>query len=151
MGLWRGYYPSIPHGNVYIFAASMAALLYLYRNSGANNDSIFRIIKFVAGPYEAKDYVHNEMRDASHRRDEHNSRKSKLISKSNIFMDSLGAYQRLISWIKSFGSHQCCPHRHSCAHFVLGVSKKMRIFALCKINKINLSFFDDFCFCKMAQ
>ncbi|XP_011302970.1 transmembrane protein 135-like isoform X2 [Fopius arisanus] len=125
MGLWRGYYSSVPNGNVYIFAASIAALLCLYRNSDANTDSIFRIIKFVASPYEAKNHRHNQIRDRGDRRDMQRDRVQNPISKSNIFIESLRAYQRLISWIKSFGRHSACPHPHSCAHFVLGGGSKL--------------------------
>ncbi|XP_015110710.1 transmembrane protein 135 [Diachasma alloeum] len=125
MGLWRGYYRSIPYGNVYIFAASMATLLYLYRNSDGNNDAIFRIIKFVASPYEAKNHIQSQIGDRADRRDGQSDRVEHSISKSNILMETLRAYHRLTKWIKSFGKHCRCPHPHSCANFVLGGGSKL--------------------------
>ncbi|XP_063985470.1 transmembrane protein 135-like isoform X2 [Diachasmimorpha longicaudata] len=124
MGLWRGYYRSVPHGNVYIFAASIAALLYLYRNSDDNKDSIFRIIKFVASPYEAKNYIQSQIEDRIDRQ-EGRSNIQKSVSRSNVLMESLRAYRKLINWVKSCGKHCRCPHPHSCAHFVLSGGFKL--------------------------
>lgn len=45
MGVWRGYYSVIPRGEVYIFATSMATLLYLSRSHCNKSDSIYRVIR----------------------------------------------------------------------------------------------------------
>lgn len=45
MAVSRGYLSVIPRGEVYIFAAGMAMLLYFYRSKTGNNDSIYKIIR----------------------------------------------------------------------------------------------------------
>lgn len=45
MAVSRGYVSVIPHGEVYIFAAGIATLLYLFRSNKNNSDSIFKILR----------------------------------------------------------------------------------------------------------
>lgn len=127
MAVWRGYIKPIPYGNVYIFAAGMATLLYLLR-SRSSKDSIFKIIKFIVGPYEDPEYVDNQIISDEYSND---IRGRPIINRSkssfNIVRQSLRIYQDIIDWIKSYKKHISCPHPHSCAHFVLTVSSKLYI------------------------
>jgi hypothetical protein len=45
MAVSRGYAYVIPRGEVYIFAAGMATLLYFFRSKDNNSDSIFKVIR----------------------------------------------------------------------------------------------------------
>ncbi|KAK0164812.1 hypothetical protein PV328_003386 [Microctonus aethiopoides] len=125
MAVWRGYIKPIPYGNVYIFAAGMATLLYLLR-SRSSKDSIFKIIKFIVGPYEDPEYVDNQIISDEYSNDR---RGRPIINRSkssfNIVRQSLRVYQTIIDWIKSYKKHISCPHPYSCAHFVLTGSAKL--------------------------
>lgn len=127
MGVWRGYWKPIKFGNVYIFATSMAMLLYYYRCEEIKKDSIFRIIKFIASPYE--DPTHNDHKNIPiNNSNKHTDAKKKIIYKNkkslSIIWKSLKVYQYIITWIKSLTRHSTCPHPHSCIHFIIeGTSK----------------------------
>lgn len=129
MGVWRGYWKPIKFGNVYIFATSMAMLLYYYRCEELKNDSIFRIIKFIASPYEDPNYNINKNIKLINNNENKNNISTKQIiynnKKSfNIIWKSLKFYQYIITWIKSLKRHSTCPHPHSCIHFIIeGTSK----------------------------
>lgn len=126
MGVWRGYWKPIPFANVYIYAISMAFLLYFYRSEGVKKDSIFKIIEFVASPYENPS---NEMKNLSSvpclngpmSPIKQTKKKIKKTTPSNIIWKSLRVYQYVITWIKTFARHSTCPHPHSCVHFILEV------------------------------
>lgn len=124
MGVWRGYWKPIKFGNVYIFAASMAMLLYYYRCEEIKKDSIFRVIKFIASPYE--DPTYNDHKNIPiNNVNKQTDAKKKIIYKNkkslSIIWKSLKIYQYIITWIKSLKRHSTCPHPHSCMHFIIEV------------------------------
>lgn len=47
MGVWRGYYSPIPRGEVYIFAVSVAVLLYFFRSKTNKKDQIYKIFRYL--------------------------------------------------------------------------------------------------------
>lgn len=47
MGLWRGYYSSISRGEVYIFALSVAVLLYFFRSKTNKQDQVYKIFRYM--------------------------------------------------------------------------------------------------------
>ncbi|XP_076237939.1 transmembrane protein 135 [Calliopsis andreniformis] len=140
MGLARGYYSSIPRGETYIFAMSMALLLYFFRSKVNKQDSVYKILRAVVGKYEDPDYL-NESSLQSERLTcsaEENSKKSlqeKRINNthknnSNIFAKALKVYEEIIKWLKAQGKHICCPHPHSCAHYSLTAGLKFFSYGL---------------------
>lgn len=46
MAVHRGYISPIRHGETYIFAASIALLLYFYRSKVDKTDSIYKILRY---------------------------------------------------------------------------------------------------------
>jgi len=46
MGVWRGYFSPIPKGEVYIFAVSVAVLLYFFRSKINKQDQIYKILRY---------------------------------------------------------------------------------------------------------
>jgi len=47
MGVWRGYFSPIPRGEVYIFAISVAVLLYFFRSKTNKQDQIYKIFRYL--------------------------------------------------------------------------------------------------------
>lgn len=46
MGVWRGYFSPIPKGEVYIFAVSVAVLLYFFRSKINKQDQVYKILRY---------------------------------------------------------------------------------------------------------
>ena len=142
MGQARGYYSFIPHGETYIFATSMALLLYFFRVKTDKHDSIYKILSIVVGKYESAEYL---IRNSSEpealtcpatgsikgdSNETHNVNKEVRKKNLNIFMKSLEAYKRIIEWVKAQGKHLSCPHPHSCVHYVLTGGLKLFSYGL---------------------
>ncbi|XP_024938016.1 transmembrane protein 135 isoform X2 [Cephus cinctus] len=139
MGVWRGYFSTLPRGEVYIFAASITILLYMFRGQVSKQDSIFKIIRFVIGKYEEpgnedrSDKVLSDVTEpvAGTSRDSYvkeNERSSIRKSKNPIFnavWESFKVYKEIIDRLKSFRSHSSCPHPYSCAHYILTGTVKL--------------------------
>ncbi|XP_076753705.1 transmembrane protein 135 [Xylocopa sonorina] len=129
MGLARGYYSSVPRGGTYIFAASMALLLYFYNSKTSKKDSVYKILRIIVGNCENTDYLketnlHSKTQMSS--TDESNSasttekhKSNKKIHKKNIFMKSFQIYAKIIERLKLKSKHVSCPHPYSCAHYIL--------------------------------
>lgn len=47
MGVERGYYSPISHGGTYIFATSIALLLYFYRSKPNKQVSLYKIFRYL--------------------------------------------------------------------------------------------------------
>ncbi|CAL7952196.1 unnamed protein product [Xylocopa violacea] len=131
MGVARRYYSPIPQGGTYIFAASMALLLYFYNSKTNKQDSIYKILRIVVGNYENTDYhqgtnLHCETQMSSTDESDNASttekhRVNKKVHKKNvnIFMKTLQIYAKIIERLKLKSKHVCCPHPYSCAHYIL--------------------------------
>ncbi|OAD62194.1 hypothetical protein WN48_07448 [Eufriesea mexicana] len=139
MGVARGYYSPISQGGTYIFATSLALLLYFYRTKPNNQDSIYKILRIIVGKYEGTDYpkekneLHYEMQlccsnedNSGNSVDKHDVNKSHKKN-VNIFMKSLETYKKLTETLKHKDKHISCPHPFSCAHYILKVCSKVNL------------------------
>lgn len=151
MGLWRGYFRSIPYGQVYIFAASIAVLLYFYRSKEVKSDSVYRILRFVVGPYEQTEYFSNKNKKpqtitsaiTSDQLVEPNPTYSSLKKKNehhafSIVWKSLEAYKQIINTLKNRSRHPLCPHPYSCVHYTLMGGAKLFSVGICAHFAIQL-------------
>ncbi|XP_014475106.1 PREDICTED: transmembrane protein 135-like [Dinoponera quadriceps] len=128
MGVWRGYFSPIPKGEVYIFAVSAAVLLYFFRSKVNKQDSIYKILRLIIGPYEETEYAvkKDSHSKASFESVEDNSieenndiRKKCKKNKFSILQKSFETYKYLINILKARSRHASCPHPYSCAHYIL--------------------------------
>ncbi|XP_057338608.1 transmembrane protein 135-like [Microplitis mediator] len=148
MIVWRGYIEPIPYGNVYIFGASMATLLYFFRSEKPKSDSIFKILKFIVGPYDDPENAKRQVlysepstsKNINYQMSQKTDSKRRKIHSYNLIQESLRVYQNLINWIKNCARHNSCPHPYSCLHFILGGSVKMFGIGLCTQLGLNLIF-----------
>ncbi|OAD54122.1 hypothetical protein WN48_08355 [Eufriesea mexicana] len=152
MGVARGYYSPISQGGTYIFATSLALLLYFYRTKPNNQDSIYKILRIIVGKYEGTDYpkekneLHYEMQlccsnedNSGNSVDKHDVNKSHKKN-VNIFMKSLETYKKLTETLKHKDKHISCPHPFSCAHYILKSGTEVFSYALGAQLMINLFF-----------
>ncbi|CAB3375416.1 Hypothetical predicted protein [Cloeon dipterum] len=120
MAARRDLVKPIPHGEVYIFMASMSALLYFYRSqSRSGNDSVYSLISFIVGPCEQKDY--NASSQSGQVSGRAGGRPWLLLSLTQVLNESL---RPVVEFLKSRGRHSSCPHPHSCLHYTLHSSAK---------------------------
>ncbi|XP_058793116.1 transmembrane protein 135-like [Phymastichus coffea] len=148
MAVYRGYVPVVPQGQVYIFAAGMATLLYLFRNNNNNSDSIYKILRIVLGPHEEKGYIYQnntQLSDTSRNKtaQDKDDRYQKKFSKSNFYIvqRALKLYKDLIDKIKKVGGrHHTCPHPNSCVHYTMTGGLKMFSIGFCVEVGLKLIF-----------
>ncbi|XP_020706488.2 transmembrane protein 135-like isoform X2 [Athalia rosae] len=130
MGVWRGYFSIIPGGELYIFATSMAMLLYYFRSHKNQQDSIFRIMQFVVGPYEKFSYENEKtsrsvsMVSYEYEPEYHEESRSKnqLL---RAFQQAFDVYKYMIGKLKAQNRHSSCQHPFSCSHYILSGSSKL--------------------------
>ncbi|XP_015188603.1 PREDICTED: transmembrane protein 135-like [Polistes dominula] len=127
MGVWRGYFPRIPYGSAYIFAASISVLLYLHRAKRMDQDTVYKIIRFVIGPYEQ---FQNSNKKSEHLEsttctESLNSNRECKRHTYNIIFKSFQIYKEIINNLKNKYKHWSCPHPHSCAHYILMSGTKL--------------------------
>ncbi|XP_036145381.1 transmembrane protein 135 isoform X2 [Monomorium pharaonis] len=151
MGVWRGYFSPIPRGEVYIFAVSVAVLLYFYRSKTNKEDQIYKILRMIVGRHEETEYridknPHSETssRDTatSDARSDRNIRRSSPRHKFNILWKSFEAYKYIINSLKAQSKDASCPHPYSCAYYILANSAKIFSYGVCGqiVLKIILQF-----------
>ncbi|XP_011881492.1 PREDICTED: transmembrane protein 135-like isoform X2 [Vollenhovia emeryi] len=135
MGVWRGYFSPIPKGEVYIFAVSVAVLLYLFRSKTNKQDQIYKILRMIVGPYEDTEYRMKKKPHAetSLRNTETDGAKSDTCRKHKftILWKSFEAYKYIINNLKAQSKDASCPHPYSCAHYILADSVKMFSYGVC--------------------
>ncbi|GFG31327.1 hypothetical protein Cfor_12887 [Coptotermes formosanus] len=130
MAAWRGLVRPVPYGQVLIFSASIAALLYVYRGHQTKRDSVYSLLRFVVGPYEENGYVENRadlpsMADARELQSSGDGDKIKRpggTSKGLIHIVPTACcriYRRLLMAIQGLSRHTVCPHPFSCAYYTL--------------------------------
>ncbi|EFN87751.1 transmembrane protein 135 [Harpegnathos saltator] len=125
MGVWRGYFSPIPKGEVYIFAMSATVLLYFFRSKVNKQDSIYKILRLIIGPYEETEYTIKEDPKVSLENTEGGIEENKDIQKRrqknkfDILLKSFETYKYLINILKTRSKHVSCPHPFSCAHYIL--------------------------------
>ncbi|KAL1517740.1 hypothetical protein ABEB36_001471 [Hypothenemus hampei] len=139
MALSRGIVRNIPYGDVGIFGISMAILLTYYKSGHHRDvpDSMFKILKFVIGPYEEKDFGARVTLESNTfykqpRVDKSPKGTSRWVpnqKRSNVILhlvfQMLKIYKKLIYRVKCFGRHKTCPHPFSCFYYFLEGSGKM--------------------------
>ncbi|KOX70088.1 hypothetical protein WN51_04605 [Melipona quadrifasciata] len=154
MGVARGYYTPVPQGATYIFATSIALLLYFYRSRSNKEPSMYRIFRILVGKYEEydfaakKDNLHcntqirsDDEGNASDSSIERRDVNKKSCKKNfNIFMKSLEIYSKIIERLKLQGKHSSCLHSFSCAHYILKGVMELFNYALSVQLVINLVF-----------
>ncbi|XP_071439079.1 transmembrane protein 135-like [Hetaerina americana] len=135
MAVSRGLVRAIPKGEVLIFMASIAALMYSYRGVHNSRDPIYALLRFVVGPYEEKGFTENKeilpaMSKVSCSR---NKGAEPLLAKGNTLPASHGhqrqrsvlpytllickIYKNLVRKLKDGGRHPLCPHPSSCVYY----------------------------------
>lgn len=152
MGVERGYYSPISHGGTYIFATSIALLLYFYRSKPNKQVSLYKIFRIIVGKYEGNEYLKKENLSCETQNnsanEENNSRNlikqhvlNKTSCKKNIFIKSLETYKKIIERLKQLkGKHISCSHPFSCVHYILKGSIQVFSYALSAQLVINLFF-----------
>ncbi|XP_076643055.1 transmembrane protein 135 [Halictus rubicundus] len=150
MGQARGYYSSIPRGDTYIFAISVALLLYYFRTKRNEHDSVYKIFRIIIGKYEGIDYIKKNTLQSSTLEcstDECNEKSSKRKYDTtkgsldkNIFLRSLSVYKKIIESLKNLGKHVSCPHSHSCLHYAITGGVKCFSYGLSAQLVLNLVF-----------
>ncbi|XP_011342047.1 transmembrane protein 135 isoform X2 [Ooceraea biroi] len=134
MGVWRGYISPIPKGEVYIFAASVAVLLYFFRSKMNKQDQIYKILRFIIGQYEETEYL--VKRNLSSKPSSENVDRKKEPKKSEkrqftLLRKSFEAYKNIINTLKAQSRHPSCPHPYSCAHYILMDSARLFSYGVC--------------------
>ncbi|KAJ8948984.1 hypothetical protein NQ318_023008 [Aromia moschata] len=139
----RNWVQNIKYGDVAIYSVSMALLLMYYKgghhkNSDSKSDSMFRVLRFVVGPYEEKDYsvrssqassfyrqVQNNPNDGSRNRSgSWQTRKQKNVI-FHLVNQMLRVYKKIIYKIKCCDRHNACPHPFSCLYYTMQGASKM--------------------------
>lgn len=144
----RGLVPRpIEYGQVAIFGASAAALLYYYRCGlhERHSDSIFAILRFVvgAGEEEIAGIVADSPNDGPVA-DSNNETPAPAVQQIRFgrrrgggggggssarrlpyLLTAVRAYAMLIHRIKRMWRHQTCPHRSSCVYYALESGVKL--------------------------
>ncbi|KYQ52530.1 hypothetical protein ALC60_08391 [Trachymyrmex zeteki] len=146
MGLWRGYYSPIPRGQVYIFAVSVAVLMYFFRSKMNKQDQIYKIFRMIIGRYEETEYLKKKdshletsSRNIATEEEEHcdSAKNDRSIHRScarhkfSILWKSFEAYRYIIDSLKAQSKDASCPHPYSCAHYILADSARIFSYSVC--------------------
>ncbi|XP_074042806.1 transmembrane protein 135 isoform X1 [Leptinotarsa decemlineata] len=137
----RGLVRNIKYGDVAIFGISMAILSVFFKgghhkNSDSNReDTMFRVMRFVVGPYEEKDYsVRSSQASGFYRQQVKNNPNSSSASwqtrkqKNIVFHivnQMLRIYKKIVYRIKCCDRHNACPHPFSCLYYTMQGAGKM--------------------------
>ncbi|CAH0546836.1 unnamed protein product [Brassicogethes aeneus] len=141
MAVSRNYVKNIKYGDAAIFSSSIALLLMYFKGGhhkkSGNEDSMFRVLRFVIGPYEEKDYTSSRSSQANsfYRQQEQNDGRSRSGSwqrsrpKTNFVLhivnQMLSIYKKIINKIKCCDRHHACPHPFSCLYYTMQGAGKM--------------------------
>ena len=116
----RGIVKSIPYGQVIIFGASTSALLYYFRSGWHidGKDSVFDIVRFIVGRDEEGGVKEiKETPPAAER----------LRQRCNYatIQKFLKLYKIMTDKLKALPKHEKCPHKDSCATYVVSGGAKL--------------------------
>ncbi|CAH1108400.1 unnamed protein product [Psylliodes chrysocephalus] len=132
----------IKYGNVAIFSISMAILSFYFKSGLHTNsddcysDPMFRVMRFVCGPYEQKGYTSiPDQPNSFHRETEYNrmsssensnwqTRKRKNVV-LNLANQMLKIYNKFLNKIKSCDRHHACQHPFSCLYYTVEGTGRM--------------------------
>ncbi|KAL6417828.1 hypothetical protein ACFW04_001579 [Cataglyphis niger] len=149
MGVWRGYFSPIPKGEVYIFAVSVAVLLYFFRAKINKQDQIHKILRVIIGRYEEAEYLtrrnlyfetYSKNTEIGNTKNDRNIQRSFQNSRLNILQKSFEAYKCIINTLKAQSKHASCPHPYSCAHYILMDSARIFSYIVCGQITLKLIF-----------
>ncbi|KAF6214087.1 hypothetical protein GE061_011818 [Apolygus lucorum] len=132
MAVSRKIITPIPYGDIFVFSASTAFLMYIYRQFGLPRDPAFSLLRFLVGPYEEHGYSKQPEVTSPPKLIPLDYKmgflKLKALQFRNWFLNQLYL-------VKCGTSHITCPHPYSCSYYILeGVSKKFffgYVFQLC--------------------
>ncbi|BES92314.1 Transmembrane protein 135 [Nesidiocoris tenuis] len=118
MAVSRKLIKPVQYGEVFVFSASSAFLLYIYRNHGLPKDPVYSLLKFLVGPYEEFGYTPSESlaEPPNHLRPE---TKKKIGTAQLKWIQFLNWFQTQVYLVKCGISHPSCPHPYSCSYYVL--------------------------------
>ncbi|KAM0729627.1 Transmembrane protein 135 [Formica fusca] len=147
MGVWRGYFSPIPKGEVYIFAVSVAVLLYFFRSKMNKQDQIHKILRIIVGRYEEAEcftrrnlYFSSKNTEIGSAENDRNIQRSFQNSRFNVLQKSFEAYKYIINTLKAQSKHASCPHPYSCAHYILMDSARIFSYIVCGQIALKLIF-----------
>lgn len=147
MGVWRGYFSPIPKGEVYIFAVSVAVLLYFFRSKINKQDQLYKILRIIIGRYEEIECFKTNLQASSRNIGIDDAENSKDIQRSSsqnykfsILRKSFEAYKCIIDTLKAQSKHISCPHPYSCAHYILMDSARIFSYGVCGQVALKLIF-----------
>ncbi|XP_070156169.1 transmembrane protein 135 isoform X3 [Polyergus mexicanus] len=149
MGVWRGYFSPILKGEVYIFAVSVAVLLYFFRSKINKQDQIHKIFRIIVGRYEGAEcftrrnlYFETSSKNTEidSAENDRNIQKSFQNSRFNVLQKSFEAYKYIINTLKAQSKHVSCPHPYSCAHYILMNSTRIFSYIVCGQIALKLIF-----------
>ncbi|XP_014253039.1 transmembrane protein 135-like [Cimex lectularius] len=123
MAVDRRLFRPIPFGEVFIFSASVATLLYFYKGIGLPKDPIYSLLKMLVGPCEEVSFKKPEEEVPVY------SLKSEKGSCSlvNVQAKLVNAWRKFVFYLKSQSSHPSCPHQFSCAYYTLSAGSRLFI------------------------
>lgn len=147
MGVWRGYFSPIPKGEVYIFAVSVAVLLYFFRSKINKQDQLYKILRIIVGRYEEIECFKTNLQASSRNIEIDDADNSKDIQRSSsqnykfsILRKSFEACKCIIDTLKAQSKHISCPHPYSCAHYILVDSARIFSYGVCGQVALKLIF-----------
>ncbi|XP_050513327.1 transmembrane protein 135-like isoform X2 [Diabrotica virgifera virgifera] len=145
----RNMISSIRYGDVAIYSISMA-ILSMYFKGGyhkssdcpdSHDDAMFRVMRFVIGPYEEKGYMRSPSQSNTFYREVHkddepstssgagSSRSWQTTRRKNgvyrIVCQMLRVYSRIINKLKSCSRHPSCQHPFSCLYYTIEGAGRM--------------------------
>ncbi|CAH1996950.1 unnamed protein product [Acanthoscelides obtectus] len=139
----RSLVRDVRYGDAAIYSTSIAMLLYYfkkgYHKSSEHSDAMYRVIRFVVGPYEeyessdrsqeASRAFYRQVQNSPNNGSQSTSRSSGSTSpwrsrkhKNSVLLlinHMLRTYKRLIYKIKCCDRHSTCPHPFSCLYYVM--------------------------------
>lgn len=120
MAVARKIVTPVRYGEVFVFAASVAYLLFYYKGPGLPKDPVYSLLRFLVGPYEERGYF--KMEDYPYPPRIRDSHCKDTITR--IITHAQNTWDELVYKIKTLGSQASCPHPFSCTHYILSGSIK---------------------------
>lgn len=144
MVVTKGYFKPIKHGEVVLFAISLAAWYHLIKTHGFGHDPVSGAVKVLIGRDEAKSRskqkpikltVDNNLKDENYTHSSgittqfRNNNTMKTIKQQETYSSSsisiMEQFTNFLSkkapFLPFVSKHSCCPHKEtSCLHYVLG-------------------------------
>ncbi|CAG9821510.1 unnamed protein product [Phaedon cochleariae] len=138
----RNLVRNVKYGDVALFSVSMAVLSYFYKGGfhkcgdgdGRREDSMFRVLRFVVGPYEEKGHMTRSSQAGNFyrqptRNNPNGSGRWRTSKPKNTVLYvihlMLRMYKKIVYRIKCCDRHNSCPHPFSCLYYTIQGAGKM--------------------------